>query len=131
MDPSIVRLFESIAPVEAVAGNNDGEELAARFGYRKVLELAGFRIGLVHGDGGRSTPDTAYAAFCSSDSAHDSIDAIIFGHSHIPYEEVRHGVLLFNPGSPTDKRRQSLYSFGTLELGDTIQARHYYYEDKS
>jgi putative phosphoesterase len=106
-----VTAFESIAPVEAVAGNNDGPEIVRRFGRRKIVEAGGLRIGLVHGDGSRGTTlGRAREAF-----ARESVDAIAFGHSHIPYLE-RHGVVwVVNPGSVTDKRRQLRYSFAVLE----------------
>lgn len=127
MEESVISRFEAIAPVEGVAGNNDGEAIIRRCGYRKVLSLNGFRVGIVHGDGGRSTPDTAYQSF-----REEPVDVIIFGHSHIPYLEQRGSVLLFNPGSPTDKRRQPRYSYGMLTLdAEGIRAEHYYYDDKT
>jgi uncharacterized protein len=127
---SIADRLSEIAPVDGVAGNNDGAEIVRRFGRRKVMDLAGYRIGIVHGDGGRSTPDTAFQAFCDANGK-PTTDIVLFGHSHIPFSELRSGVLLFNPGSPTDKRRQALYSYGILELADQIGARHYYYADRS
>ncbi|MCZ8521541.1 MULTISPECIES: metallophosphoesterase family protein [Paenibacillus] len=130
MDERVIALFEAIAPVDGVAGNNDGPEIVRRFGRRKVLELAGFRIGLVHGDGGRSTPETAYASF-RGEGGEARADVILFGHSHAPYHEVRDGQLLFNPGSPTDKRRQPQYSYGILTLGERAEAQLFTYDDKS
>jgi predicted phosphodiesterase len=53
--PDIPRLLEEVAPLEAVAGNNDPPALVRRFGRRKVLTVGGVRIGLVHGDGARGT----------------------------------------------------------------------------
>jgi putative phosphoesterase len=124
---NVAEWLEQIAPVDGVAGNNDGEAVAARFGRKKVLELAGYRIGMVHGDGIRKTTEArAWEAF-----AGERVDVILFGHSHIPLGKQEKGVLLFNPGSPTDKRRQPLFSYGILELSDTIDAKHYFYSDKS
>lgn len=106
--------FEHIAPVDAVAGNNDGPEIVRRFGRRKIVEADGLRIGLVHGDGERGTTlGRATAAF-----ACDTVDVIAFGHSHIPYLEHRGGVWIVNPGSITEKRRQPRYSFAILEKND-------------
>jgi hypothetical protein len=121
----------TFAPVVGVAGNNDGDELVSLLGYRKIIRLGDCHIGLVHGHGpsGRhKTEDQAMAEF-----AHDSVEAIVFGHSHVPVSrKTDNGVLLFNPGSPTDKRRQSRYSFGVLEIeGRSLRARHIYYEDKN
>ncbi|CAG7629543.1 metallophosphoesterase family protein [Paenibacillus allorhizosphaerae] len=129
MDEGVVELFALIAPVDGVAGNNDGLEIVRRFGRRKVLKIAGYRIGIVHGDGGRSTSETAYRAFLDGDGK-GTVDVVLFGHSHIPYMESRNGVLLFNPGSPTDKRRQPRYSYGILTLGPQPVGEHYYYDRK-
>lgn len=112
-DEIAVPLLEAIAPLEAVAGNNDPEGLHRRFGRRKIVEVDGVRIGLVHGDQGRArtTHENAIAAF-----AGDRVDVILYGHSHQPKVDVRDGVLVANPGSPTDKRMQPLYSYGILTL---------------
>lgn len=124
IDESVVGLFEQIAPTDGVAGNNDGPAIVERFGSRKVLNLAGFRIGIVHGDGGRKTTlERAIDEFREM-----KVDVILFGHSHIPYCGKHNGVVLFNPGSPTDKRRQPQYSYGILELGATVEARLFYFD---
>ncbi|TVY10088.1 metallophosphoesterase family protein [Paenibacillus cremeus] len=128
MDEAVVDLFAAIAPVDGIAGNNDGIEIIRRFGKRKVLKLGPYRIGMIHGDGGRSTPDTAYRSFYGDEGA--TVDVVIFGHSHVPYMEERGGMLLFNPGSPTDKRRQTQYSYGIMTLGERIEAVHYYFDRK-
>ncbi|MCI3922386.1 metallophosphoesterase [Paenibacillus sp. TRM 82003] len=127
-DPAVASLFEAIAPLEAVAGNNDGAAMIERYGFRKTIEVGGRRIGLVHGhDGpGRSTEWKALHAFRD-----EAVDIVVFGHSHIPHYETIDGVLLFNPGSPTDKRWQPRFSYGIIELGDRIEAAHRYYDDKS
>ncbi|WP_438448361.1 metallophosphoesterase family protein [Gorillibacterium sp. sgz5001074] len=128
--PEVADLLEEWAPVDGVAGNNDGEEIVRRFGLQKLIRAGSHMIGLIHGDTGpgRTTEQRAYQAF-----AGEAVDAILFGHSHVPYQEERDGVLLFNPGSPTDKRRQPLYSYGVLETGPDgrLHARHVFYEDKS
>ena len=108
----IPKLFEALAPLEAVAGNNDPPELVARFGRRKIVPVGGVRLGLVHGDGRRGTTiDRSASAF-----AEDRVDVICFGHSHQPLCERRGGLWLVNPGSPTDKRRQPRYSYAILDI---------------
>ncbi len=111
--PEVAGLFEAIAPFEAVAGNNDGPAVAAHWGRRRIVVAGPARIGMVHGDEGRarSTPDRAIEAFRG-----EPVDAILFGHSHIPLCERRDGVLLLNPGSPTDKRRNPRYSWALVEV---------------
>ncbi len=111
-DPLAVPLFEAIAPFDAVAGNNDGDELRARFGRRKVVVAEGVRIGMIHGDGKRGTTmSRAIEAFAA-----DEADVILFGHSHRPYVGRAGRVLVANPGSPTDKRLNPLYSYAILTV---------------
>jgi putative phosphoesterase len=101
------------APVRAVLGNNDRQDVAA-WGAPEtlVLELAGVRVGMIHDAGpatgrfrrmGRRFPDT---------------DLVVYGHSHIPFDEADGGVHLFNPGSPTDRRRQPRGTIGVLDLDE-------------
>ncbi len=117
-EPLAVELFEALAPFDAVAGNNDGAELRARFGRRKVVQIEGVRIGMIHGDGRRgSTASRALEAF-----APDEADVILFGHSHRPYVGRDGRRLVANPGSPTDKRFNPLYSYAVLTV-DAARAR--------
>lgn len=126
--PAVAELLERIAPVDGVAGNNDGPDIIERFGWSKLVRAGDILIGIVHGDGyGKTTEQRAYEAF-----AGEPVDVILFGHSHVPYLERRGGVLLFNPGSPTDKRRQPRYSYGILEIGagKSMEAELFYYDSK-
>ncbi|MGZ3508078.1 MAG: metallophosphoesterase family protein [Vulcanimicrobiaceae bacterium] len=125
----VLELFEQIAPVIAVGGNNDGKALRLQLGERRIVEAENVRIGLVHGHAGsqKTTRDRALHAFDG-----DKIDAIVFGHSHIPYNHRHDGILLFNPGSPTDKRFNPRYTYGVLRIeGSRIEARHRYYWKKA
>lgn len=119
-----VALFEAIAPVEAVAGNNDGAAIRDRFGRRKILRVEDVRIGMVHGDGKRgTTQQRALEAFAGED-----VDVVLFGHSHRPVVTRAGAVLVANPGSPTDKRFNPRYSYAILTVDGTvarIRLRHY------
>jgi uncharacterized protein len=111
-------VFERIAPVDAVAGNNDGPEIVRRYGRRKIVACDGLLVGMIHGDGRHGTTlGRARAAF-----SNERVDAVVFGHSHVPYLERENGVLLLNPGSPTDKRRQPRFSFAVLETAGGVPA---------
>ena len=93
-----------------MAGNNDGPALHARFGTQLVLDVDGARIGVTHGHlgPGATTRDRAHRAFADE----PGLDAIVFGHSHIPLvERLDGGTWLVNPGSPTDRRRQPLFTW--------------------
>lgn len=130
LDTSIVPEVEAIAPMEGVAGNNDEWDVIKRFGERKILAFGELRIGVIHGHGAvrrERTPDFAFAQF-----AHEDVHAVLFGHSHIPLCEWRDGRLLFNPGSPTDKRRQPEFSYGILRVNGTrIEPELRFFESKA
>lgn len=100
------------APVFAVRGNLDGDELVLP--PARVVEVGAVRIGLVHGHEGpgRTTAERALAAFRGG-----RVDAVVFGHSHLPHaERTAGGVWLVNPGSPTDPRAAPAPSFAWLRL---------------
>ena len=118
----VLEMLSRIAPVTAVAGNVDPPEVAIALGYKKVLEIEGKTIGVFHGHGSKGkTVDRAYSAFTKA-------DCVIFGHSHIPYCLKHGGVLMFNPGSPTDKRRQPRYSFGLINVDEVIVGKIVYFD---
>ncbi len=121
-------LFEAIAPFDAIAGNNDGWDIVQRFGRKKILSVEDVRIGLVHGDDGRGSAErNAAAAF-----AGDAVDVVCFGHSHVPCNERRGGVLFLNPGSPTDRRRMPTFSYALLTVdGARASAEVFTYNDRS
>jgi uncharacterized protein len=108
-----------------VFGNTDDPEIKGILPQSRICLVQGVKIGIVHGDGkGKTTEKRARAAF-----DRDEVDMIIFGHSHIPYLRYHEGVLLFNPGSPTDKRKMPMFSHGVMEIGNggdwSIQHRIY------
>ncbi|CAM3917793.1 metallophosphoesterase family protein [Cohnella lubricantis] len=130
-DLRVLDAFEKLAPVDGVAGNNDGAEIVRRFGWRKIIRVGGVSIGLVHGHGSGARTAAATEERVIRAFKDDDIDCIVFGHSHVPVLKEVNGVLVFNPGSPTDKRRQPRYSFGLLEITDgRIKARHLFYDKK-
>ncbi len=120
--------LQQYAPVEGVAGNIDEDEVTEKLGLKKIIEAAGMRIGIVHGHGkGKTTEKRAMAAFRDDDP-----DFIIFGHSHIPIHKEVDGVVLFNPGSPTDKRRQKQFSYGLLTIEKSeMTIKHVFFDDRS
>jgi uncharacterized protein len=99
------------APVHAVLGNNDGPDVAA-WGAPEALELdlGGLRVAMIH-DSGPATgrPVRMRRRFPRA-------DLVVFGHSHIPLDHAEHGQRLFNPGSPTDRRRQPHGTLGLLHI---------------
>jgi uncharacterized protein len=111
------------AKVEGVYGNVDDENIKEMFLEKRTVEVNGFKIGITHGHGtGKTTEKRAILKFTG-----EKVDCIVFGHSHIPINKNNDGILLFNPGSPMDKRRQEKYSFGVITIGDSLVAEHIYF----
>jgi uncharacterized protein len=118
--------LQSYAKVEGVYGNVDDEEIMGLLPSKKILEAGGFRVGITHGHGkGKTTEKRAIGAFEG-----EKVDCIIFGHSHIPVKRYEGEILIFNPGSPTDKRRQKQYTFGVFSISDKIEANHIYFGEE-
>jgi len=102
--------LRGFAPVHAVLGNND-VELAGLLPEVEELEIGGVRVGMIH-DSGPSASRAGRMRRRFPDA-----DVVVFGHSHIPWNEAGiDGQLLFNPGSPSDRRMQPDHTLGTLEL---------------
>jgi len=97
-------------PVAAVHGNIDSPDLRRMLPERQVVDAAGVRIGLLH-DAGPSAGRLRRMRL-----AFPECDAVVFGHSHIPLHEERDGFQIFNPGSPTDKRRQPEFTMGVAQI---------------
>jgi uncharacterized protein len=97
-------------PVTAVYGNVDDRALVRLLPARTEFELGGARVGMVH-DAGRSVGrlERLHADF-------PGCAAVIFGHSHIPLHEDSDGFQIFNPGSPTDRRRQPEHTMGLARI---------------
>jgi len=98
----------------AVAGNMDGWEIAERLPKKRVITLGGKNIGIIHGGG---APNDLEERVLSSFT---DLSCIVFGHSHNPVNKKHNGVLLFNPGSPTDSRYTKKNSIGYLTIGEEI-----------
>lgn len=118
-DPIAVELLEAVAPLDGVAGNNDGPPITERFGTRLVLDLDGVLVGVTHGHLGPPSFTTPERALFTFTELVPSLDAIVFGHSHIPLvDRLPGGAWLVNPGSPTDKRRQPAFTWAVMEIGE-------------
>jgi putative phosphoesterase len=103
--------LEGFAPVRTVLGNND-VELVGLLPETRVFDVEGVRIGMIH-DSGASTGRAGRLRRRFPDA-----DVVVFGHSHIPWDtEGVDGQVLFNPGSPTERRAQPHKTLGTLDIG--------------
>jgi putative phosphoesterase len=122
-DVCLVETLEELsafAPVQAVGGNNDGPDVTA-WGAPEELEteIAGLRVAMLHDSG----PATGRGSRLKR--RFPGADLVVFGHSHIPWDAFHEGQRAFNPGSPTDKRRQQHGTMGELviENGVLLSAR--------
>jgi putative phosphoesterase len=105
----VLRELEAYAPVEAVFGNIDEPALRAALPERRVVDVDGAHIGLVHIAGpraGRAERLVAWFPGC---------DAVVYGHTHLPQLEQHRGVWILNPGSPTERRRAPARSMLAVE----------------
>ena len=101
--PDILPVLARLAPVEAVRGNVDTEAWARAIPEATVVQIQGRTLYVLH-DLKQLDLDPRAAGF----------DAVISGHSHVPTNEVRNGVLHFNPGSAGPKRFRLPVSVGRL-----------------
>lgn len=109
--------LEEIAKVVAVSGNMDYAEVVSSLPEKTVVKAGKFRIGLTHGSG----PPQGLTERIKGEF--NKVDCIVFGHTHQPLNQMRDGVLFFNPGSPLDKTFTSTNSLGILEINDKIEGR--------
>ena len=103
--PEILDQLATIAPVTAVRGNIDKGVWARGLAETEVVEVGGVSIYVLH-DLGQLDLNPAAAGFA----------AVISGHSHIPKQETREGVLYFNPGSAGPRRFKLPISVGRLVI---------------
>jgi|SRR5437867_7289019 putative phosphoesterase len=106
-DPAILRELNAIASVTAVRGNVDRGSWASTLSEVSILEAGGVSIYVLHVlQKIDLKPETARFA------------AVVYGHSHVPKQETKNGVLYFNPGSAGPRRFRLPVTVGTLTLED-------------
>jgi uncharacterized protein len=115
---AVLDQLAAYAPVEAVRGNVETDEVIARLPIKREIIVGGCAIGLVHilGERQRHARD-ARVEFPSA-------RVVVFGHSHIPHIEetadAAGSLLLLNPGSATDRRRQPACTVALLTIEDGV-----------
>jgi len=115
----VLEMLEGLGPpVHAVQGNVDEPELRMRLPRVRVVEAGGARIVMTH-DGG---PAAGRLERLRRRYAEMDADAVVFGHSHIPLHEAAAGFQIFNPGSPTERRRSPTHTMGIAHAraGDLV-----------
>jgi putative phosphoesterase len=116
--PWVLEELAQLAPVRVVPGNNDYGEWAASAPLTLYFRSGRHTLALTHGHDGRGTARANTLA-----QLRNLVDCAIYGHSHQPEVVERDGLLMVNPGSPTQHRWEPDPTYGILTVGDTLQAR--------
>lgn len=103
--PEIIPAMQQIAPVTAIRGNVDLDPWTRKFAETEVVELAGLSFYIIH-DVNALDLNPRAAGFA----------AVISGHSHKPKQEMKDGVLYFNPGSAGPRRFRLPITIGRIEI---------------
>jgi len=114
VDWSVAEYLSSQKELIAVCGNMDSRDIWKAFPEKKVVELKGFRIGLIHGGG------SPFGIESRIRGEFNEVDAIVYGHTHTPANHQAKNIYFFNPGSPT---RSFIHqgTLGILHLGEKIE----------
>jgi putative phosphoesterase len=110
---SVLRALESIGPpLIGVHGNVDSAELRGLLPAERVVEAEGARIAMLHDAGPRRGRLARMRARFG-----EGAQALVFGHSHMPlHEQAGDGFQIFNPGSPTERRRAPRHTMGMARV---------------
>jgi putative phosphoesterase len=111
IDLQVLRTLQSLGPtVHAICGNVDNAAVRAALPSRLELELGGVRVGMTHIPGPRDGRLTRLRR------AFPGCQAVVFGHTHMPEHAEQDGFQIFNPGSPTDRRRAPAHTMGLARI---------------
>ena len=108
MRVEVLRMLEGLGPpLHGIHGNVDDDTLTRLLPATRVVTAAGARIAMIHDAGPRS------GRLARMRARFKDADAVIFGHSHLPlHEHDAAGFQIFNPGSPTERRRAPRHTMG-------------------
>jgi putative phosphoesterase len=113
MTMPVLRELETYGAVVAVHGNVDDAEVRAALPASAAVEVGGVTIALIHDAG------PAKGRLARMRRRFPESDAVVFGHSHIPlHERAEDGFQIFNPGSPTERRRAPSHTMGVARADD-------------
>ncbi|MBN1572574.1 MAG: metallophosphoesterase [Deltaproteobacteria bacterium] len=119
IDVSVAEYLYNYAELNfyGVSGNMDRGVIQDELPKKRVENFDGVRIGIIHGWGSPSDLPSRVAAEFSV----DSVDCVVFGHSHTAMNRREGGVLLFNPGAPFDRRFSRDNTIGYLTVDSGIE----------
>jgi uncharacterized protein len=109
----VLRGLESIGPrVVGVHGNVDCADLRRLLPAERVVEAEGAMIAMVHDAGPRAGRLERMRRRFG-----EHADVLVFGHSHLPlHDAAQDGFQIFNPGSPTERRRAPRHTMGLIRV---------------
>jgi hypothetical protein len=110
----VLEELKEFGPVIPVHGNTDDALLRAALPEATVIPVGDdLKLAVIHDAG------PASARLRRLRARFPGADAVVFGHSHIPlHERAPDGFQIFNPGSPTDRRRQPRHTMGLCRIRD-------------
>ena len=114
VSPEIIN-FLNVKDFHGVSGNMDPLEVKQFLPDKKVINLGGYRLGLIHGWGRSDDLENRILPLFTD------VDIIVYGHSHIASNHMRDKVLFFNPGTATGYSSSGIHSIGVLELGNAVR----------
>ena len=120
MTLQVLRELERVGPpLVGVHGNVDSAELRRLLPAERVVAVGDARIAMLH-DAGPAAGRLERLRARYGEVA----DAVVFGHSHLPLHERADGFQIFNPGSPTERRRAPAHTMGLAQVeGSSIEFR--------
>ena len=116
--PWVLRELEKIAPLRVVRGNNEEPPLSLDLPLELYFQAGAYRVGMIHGHHAGRTAREHTALHMGGE-----VDLAIYGHSHIPEVATLNGMIMVNPGSPTQRRYQPRHTFAIVTIADTISAK--------
>jgi putative phosphoesterase len=114
VERSVAEYLSSLKELIAVCGNMDSQDIGKAFPRKRIVELKGFKIGLIHGGG------SPYGIESRIRDEFDEVDAIVYGHTHTPAHHQVKNIYFFNPGSGT-RSFVGQATLGILHIGEKIE----------
>ncbi|HWC28087.1 MAG TPA: metallophosphoesterase family protein [Solirubrobacteraceae bacterium] len=110
-DVPVLELLRALGPpLHAICGNVDSAAVRRLLPERLELELGGVRVGMIH------VPGPAAGRLQRLRAEFPRCDAVVFGHTHMPEHAELDGFQIFNPGSPTERRRAPAHTMGLASI---------------
>lgn len=118
-DKGLIDDLRTFGHFKGVHGNMDSKEIKDELPSKLIFEINNFRVGVTHPHEG----GPPFGIENRYKKKFNQLDLIIFGHTHIPKNEVIDGILYFNPGSATGKWPAQNKTFGIIEINKTIRGK--------